>query len=339
MNIVIKIGRYLPKPVKEIAKHLLHPRWRLKRALSNDLAEFYNRDNTRYDYFLIWGHGLKYKREIINMIRDQEFLEIKLIMFYKVKNMRKFVSKVVYGYDYAPFEHLKSKTKYLLNVDPTICFILVRNKNPHDVFVSEGAFRHIECRNIKRVKEEMRDKFNPKENGRRTEDHVIHASDNPSQVNHLLKFLGFADGILHFERSPNPILSVPYHIPSFSLFKVKKISFSQLYCRILKGDINNYIMEICPLEESPHYKYLTGDRESYQNYRKKYGGYLLTDDHSVENLEKLFQNHSYLQSPYNTSYIIVEEFYPNNYYILDGFHRAAKLLFLQQKELIVVVKP
>jgi hypothetical protein len=341
MNIVRIIGRHLPKPVKEIANQLYQKRG-ARRALTKNLTELHNMSNMgniRYDYFMIWGHGLKYKREIINMIRDHEFLEIKLIMFYKVKNMRKFIEKVVYGHDYAPFEHLKSKTKYLLNVNPNICFILVLNKNPCVEFVGEGAFKHIECMNIKRIKNEIRDKFNPRENGRRTEDHVIHASDNQSQVNQLLKFLGFADGTQHFERNPNPILSLPYHVSSrISKSKIKKIRFSQLYCRILKGDITNYTMEICSLEESPHYKYLTGDKEGYQNYLKKYGGYLLTDDHSIENLEKFFQDFAYLQSPYNTTYILVEEFYPNKYYILDGVHRAAKLLFSQQKELIVAVR-
>ena len=336
MNLIIKIGRHLPKPIKEIANQL-YQKWGTKRALSKNLIALDNMGDTKYDYFLIWGHGLKYKREIINMIRDSGFLEIKLVMFYKVKNMRKFIKKV-YSYDYAPFEHLKSKTKYLLNVNPNICFILVLNKNPCVEFVGDGAFRHIECMKIKRIKDEIRDRFNPRESDRRTEDHIIHASDNQSQVNHLLKFLGFADGIRYFERSPNPILSLPYHISSFSSFKIKKISFSQLYCRILKGDKTNFIMEICSLEESPHYKYLTGDVESYQKYLEKYGGYLLTDDHSIENLEKFFQDSAYLQSPYNSTYILVEEFYPNKYYILDGVHRAAKLLFSQQKELIVAVR-
>jgi len=336
MNSIIKIGRHLPKPVKEMANQV-YQKWGAKRALSKNLTELHNMGNTKYDYFLIWGHGLKYKKEIINMVRDSGFLEVKLIMFYKVKNMRKFVKKV-YSHDYAPFEHLKSKTKYLLTVDPTICFILVLNKNPCVEFVGEGAFRHIECMNIKKIKDEIRDKFNPIDgNGRRTEDHVIHASDNQSQVNHLLKILGFADGMHHFERSPNPILSLPYHISSFSRFKIKKINFSQLYCRILKGDKTVYTMEICPLDESPHYKYLTGDRESYQKYLETFGGYLLTDDHSVENLDKLFKDSVYLQKRYNTSYILVKEFHPNKYYIIDGVHRAVKLLFSQQKELIVAV--
>ena len=339
MNLIIKLGRLLPKPIKKIANQL-YQKGGARRALSKNLAEMYNisnMSNTKYDYFLIWGHGLNYKREIINMIRDSGFLEIKMITFYKVKNMHGFIKKV-YSHDYAPFAHLKSKTKYLLNVNPNICFILVLNKNPCVEFVGEGAFRHIECMNIKKIKNKIRDKFNPRENGMRTEDHVIHASDNQSQVNHLLKFLGFAEGIPYFERTPNPILSLPYHIPRFSSFKIKKMSFSQLYCRILRGDKTNFTVEIRPLEESPHYKYLTGDKESYQKYLETFGGYLLTDDHSVENLDTFIRDSSYLQTPYNTSYILVEEIYPNKFVILDGIHRASKLLFSQQKELVVAVR-
>ncbi len=307
-----------------------------KIELDNNLYTI-NRGNARIDCFTIWGHGLKYKKEIIDMIRDEQFLEIKKIMFYKVKNMRKFIKKT-YEHDYAPLRHLKSKTKYLLNVDQKICFIFALNKNPHEVFLGRGSFKHIECLRIKKIKDEIRDKFNPRENGKRTENHVIHACDNPSQVDRLLKYLGFADGIHYFEKNPNPIIPLPYHISSFSTFKIKKIYLSQLYCRILVGDITNVNTEICSIEKSPHYKYLTGDSKVYQKYLEKYGGYLLTDDHSVENINKLFHNSSYLQSPYITSYILVEEFYPNKYVTLDGVNRACKLLSLPQKEVIVAVR-
>ena len=67
---------------------------------------------SRYDFFLIWGHGLKFSDEIIKMIEDTKEITIKKIFYYKPKSISKFV-KQVYSYDYVPFSHLKGKTRYL----------------------------------------------------------------------------------------------------------------------------------------------------------------------------------------------------------------------------------
>jgi len=341
-KIIKKVEHWFKKYAKKNIKQVFYFTEKIRRRIfwigpsPEKLAD--NRMDKRYDYFLIWGHGLKYKKEIIDMIRENNFLEIKKIMFYKVKNMSKFIKKTIYGYDYAPFWHLKAKTRYLLNVDPNVCIIFVLNKNPKELFSGKDFFRHIECMKIKRIKNKIRDKFNPRKNDLRTENHVIHASDNEFQADHLIKFLGFIEGIQCFERKPNPILSSPYYIPSFNSFKVKKIKLSQLYGRVLKGDVNKFTTELCSLEESPHYKYLTGDKKVYQKYLEIFGGYLLTDDYSAEKFDKLFQNSFYLKYPHNTSYILVEEVCPDKYVILDGVHRASKLLFLRQKEAIVAVK-
>ena len=68
-----------------------------------------------YGYFLIWGHGLQYQKEILGIIKKQNFLTIKRISYYEPKDIKHFV-KIIYSYDYAPFWHLKAKTKYKLCV-------------------------------------------------------------------------------------------------------------------------------------------------------------------------------------------------------------------------------
>jgi len=292
----------------------------------------------RYDYFLIWGHGLKYKKEILNMIRKSDFLEVKKIMFYRIKNMEKFVSKIVYGHDYAPFWHLKAKTKYLMNVNPNSCIIFVLNKSPKEALLGEGFFKHIECLKIKKLKNEIRDKFNPRKSGLRTEDHIVHASDNEFQTDYLMKSLGYSDGIKVFEKTPNPFLSLPYYIPQFDCFKIKKVRLSQIYVRVLKGDADNHYTEILPLKESPHYKYLMGEKTAYKNYLDNFGGYFLTEDYSPEKFNNLLKNSSYLEQPHDNSYILTEELSSQKYVILDGVHRAAKLLHLKEEEIILAVK-
>ena len=64
------------------------------------------------DYFLIWGHGLQYSKEIIDYIRSIPEFEIQLIKKYRPRSISRLIKKI-YSYDYAPYFHLKAKTKYL----------------------------------------------------------------------------------------------------------------------------------------------------------------------------------------------------------------------------------
>ena len=64
---------------------------------------------SRYDFILIWGNGLQYKKDILDIIERTSNLDILKILSHKPKSLKKFV-KEVYSYDYAPFQHLKAKT-------------------------------------------------------------------------------------------------------------------------------------------------------------------------------------------------------------------------------------
>ncbi len=280
----------------------------------------------KYVYFLIWGNGIPYKEEILGIIRSKEFLEILRIMDYRPKSIARFVRKV-YSYDYAPFEHLKSKTKYLLNTEPVVTLIFISNESPREIYRGQGAFRHIECERIKSVSEEIRKRFNPRKNGKRTEEHVVHASDNESQVDHILKVLGFKDGIEFLRNVPNPILSLPYYLPKFKEFRIRRINSSQLYCNILRGTRESFWTEAIEIEKMPHFAYLAGDAISYKEYLAKFMGGPLTFDYAVEKFRVLSRNFTYLEGPYATSYILVRKFRPNQYIVLDGVHRASILKF------------
>ena len=159
-------------------------------------VEFLRRQ--RYDYFLIWGNGLPYQNEILDILRDAESIEIIRLTSYKPKNIAKLV-RAIYSYDYAPLQHLRAKTRYLLETIPEVLFIFVLNRDARERYVCTGAFRHVECANIKSIKEEIRNRFNPRKEGKRTEEHVIHASDNESQVDHILKYLGVKAGVSYLK--------------------------------------------------------------------------------------------------------------------------------------------
>lgn len=282
--------------------------------------------NKRYGYFLIWGNGTQYEEEILDIFRRKEFIKILRIMKHRPKSIGKLV-KTIYSYDYAPFEHLKAKTRYLLKTDPGVVFIFFRNEDAQERYFGEGAFRHIECERIKSLKEEIRNKFNPQIDGKRTEEHVVHASDNESQTDHILKYLGYNNGVGYLKNVPNPILSAPYYIPKFAEFTIRRVNSSQLYCNILRGTIESYWTEPVQIEDTPQFASLTGDTQSYNDYLARFMGGPLTCDYSVDNLMDLSQAFAYLEHPYAASYILVTEFQPNKYLILDGVHRATILKF------------
>ena len=292
--------------------------------MDRQVTEFLSKK--RFDYFLIWGHGAPYREDILDIIRKQPFLDITKIINHKPKDIAKLV-RTIYSHDYAPLQHLKSKTKYLLRTSPEVTFIFVHNLDAKEVYLGQGAFRHIECERIKDIKNAIRDKFNPRKDGKRTEDHVIHASDNEPQVHHILKYLGYQDGIAYFRNTPNPLLNLPCHLTKFTRFSVKQINLSQMFCTINGGNRTSYKKQIVKIAATPHFACLTGAADVYQQYLSEFGGYLLADDHSVEKLLSLSSRLSYLEAPHSTAYILTEEFAPGQYVIRDGVHRASILKF------------
>jgi hypothetical protein len=290
----------------------------------------------RYDYFLIWGNGIPYKRKIVDIIRGKDFLKILRIMNHRPKSVQHLV-RVIYSYDYAPLQHLKSKTKYLLKTDQGVVFIFVLNQDTREIYSGKGPFRHIECEQIKQVKNEIRDKFNPRVNGKRTEEHVIHASDNQSQVDHVLKYLGFKPGLRFLKNNPNPMLSLPHYLPRIDKFVVRRVKTNELYGTILSGTSDSYSSEMVAITHTPQYACITGNRSTYQNYLEKFLGGPLTGDYSLENILCMAKNLNYLAPPHTTSYIVVREVQPNQYLILDGLHRACILDYLGASEFPVAV--
>jgi hypothetical protein len=290
----------------------------------------------RYDYFLIWGNGLQCKKEIISIVRNARFIKILKIMNHRPKSIAKLV-RTIYSYDYAPFHHLKSKTRYLLQIDPDVVFVFIHNENAQEMYRGTGAFRHIECARIKRIKEEIRNKFNPRKNGKRTEEHVIHASDNESQVDHILRYLGFKNGLDYLKNVPNPLLSLPHYLPNFAKFIVRQAHISQLYGTVVRGTRDSFRTKVVELDQMPQFACLTGDVTAYQEYLSEFLGGPLTFDYSVEKLMRLSQNLVYLEEPYTTSYILTKEFGLNQYLILDGVHRACILKFRNVNQFPIAV--
>lgn len=273
----------------------------------------------RYDYFLIWGHGLQYASKIIEVIRNNQGLKIVSIAKREIGNVPSFVQDV-YSCDTVPFHHLIEKTRYLLETPSQVIFVLVINYDPQEMYFGDGVFRHIQSKRIKDVKEEVRNRFNPRnEDGQRTEHHVIHASDYPSQVEHVLSVLKLPP-LRHYQLDPHPSIDAPYHLGKIESIRVSSVSMGSLYANILGEGM-------VAIKDTPHYKYLNGNKGEYINYINKHFGIELTDDHLPESFDQKVRNFSYGVEikPGKRNLIVAKDLRDGRYQILDGVHRAAIL--------------
>lgn len=279
----------------------------------------------RYDFFTIWGNGLNHIDEILDILRSESSLEILRIERRQIKNMRKFVFRL-YACDSIPIEHLRAKLQYLDNVAPEIILIFVRNNNPQEEPTGTGRFRKVQCQNISRIKWNIRGLFNPRIDGQRTEEHVIHASDSEEQVDYCLRLIGNQQGIQYLaaERSNLPF-NKPYHIDRPDVFTFRTIEMSELRANILT-DLSDSDVKVAlvKIEQTPHYQALKNGSEVYSNYLKRFRYTSLTDNHSLNSLRRM----SFLTEQQIKSFdpVIVT---PDNghYRIIDGVHRAAVAAF------------
>ncbi|MBI5388565.1 MAG: FkbM family methyltransferase [Verrucomicrobia bacterium] len=272
----------------------------------------------RMDYFLIWGHGLAHAEDILKLIRRRRDLEIISIHRKHVGEMAGFVQDI-YACDTVPYEHLRDKTRYLLSTPQEVLFILVRNLNSQERIYGDGPFRHIQCALIKDLKEEVRNAFNPRSEGRRTEHHVIHASDYESQVRHVLKVLGLPD-LAHYQRQPSAEVNAPYHLDSLEGGQVRTLEVASLDAHILGRGL-------VPIDDTPHFAYVRGNKTAYSAYYQAHSGELLTDDHAETAFDELIQHLDYGRRGRNgrRDLIVVRRGEQGRYVILDGVHRAAVL--------------
>ncbi|EKO3996548.1 hypothetical protein DX883_12290 [Vibrio fluvialis] len=273
----------------------------------------------RVDCFLVWGHGMPNLKSIIDIISNDELFNIKLVYRKDVSNIKKFIKKI-YSFDYAPWHHLKSKTKYLQKSPKTVCFIFVENLEPDPDYVDVGQFRHQECKNVKRIKNIIRDKFNPYNNGKITHEHVIHATDNQSQTLDMFQIAGFKKE--EFNRIFGRETMFPWFLPDVKKYEVKEVLTKELYCK----NIVNGVVETLSLDKSRQFLGLKEDVKIYQDYLDENIGIGLVSYYSTKKLLKLQEGFEYLKPGYDTQYIVVRN-ENNRLVIVDGLHRAAICLF------------
>jgi hypothetical protein len=209
----------------------------------------------RYDYFIIWGNGINHIPAIVDMITRHSNFKIIFESLIQTKDQKTLIQGI-YESDTVPWSHLVAKSKYLINAEKKIYFILTENKEPDSKSVGRGAFRHEQCQKVTQLKTEIRNTFNPKNKEINTaplnpgvsHEHVIHSSDYPSQVEHVLDFLELPD-LKHFKEFSNKI-DITYFLldmPEYVILRMSK-HFPSYYfgsdLDILCEDVDSVLIHI-----------------------------------------------------------------------------------------------
>ena len=229
----------------------------------------------------------------------RENFEVITLRRFDIKDMPSFIDDI-YSCDTYPISHLRAKNQYLMSVPKEIIFVLVKNNNVNEREAGSGDFRGVQCEHVIRVKNEIRERFNPAPHN-----HVIHGTDYESQTEHILKVLGLP-GVEYFSRKP-------YHLPIVNR-DMRYVDLDSLRANILGAGL-------VAIEDTPHYAYLKGDKGTYETYFFKYMGRGLNEDHFPEAFDKLIEQGEY------------EPIIVCGTRILDGVHRAAILKFRGEKKI------
>jgi len=250
---------------------------------------------TRIDNFIVWGHGVQYIREIMCVLREN--FEIIVIHRIDIDDMKRFIDDI-YACDTYPLSHLRSKTKYLRTVPHEIISITVRNHNVQEREAGKGAFKGVQCDHVVKVKNDIRDRFNPRRsNGKRSEQHVIHGTDYESQVDHILNIIGVKSRKYYTARKP-------YHL---------KGKFSKEIIRSVDELLINILGRgLMRPQDTPYFKYLSGDKQAYYDYFFPRMGTQLKEDHFPEAFDLLLENYDKLPPPKVVGVVVK-----------DGGHRVA----------------
>ena len=292
--------------------------------------------NMRYDCFVIWGHGVPYLANIIEEIESAAKLTICHIEKKRFRNIKSLVRKI-YSFDYAPLIHLTDKIAYLKKIDPTVFFIFVENHEPLEDFYGTGDFRHIESNTVRKIKNNIRTKYNPKtSSGEPSHNHVIHATDNQSQTLQMLGLLYRNPDLRYFDKVGNNILPIPKYINEPKRLTIRQLDFEDIYCSNFIGDTDKPKLHKITIEQSVQYQGIEKP-DIYQRYIEKYLGTGLRKHYSIKKYQDLQKNMKYLGGQHSNSSVLVTQVINdlNKFIILDGLHRAA-ILRSQGKSKIMV---
>ena len=150
------------------------------------IEERYLKLNNNKNTFMIviWPNSIKNKKKIFKNI-NKNFKKAKLFTLKNI-NIKKFINQI-YVYDTAPKYHILNKSLFLIEKynKKKLSIIFFKIDSPKFRFIGEGKYRHKTCIQIRKFKNDLRQKFNKNKFYKGTEIHSIHASDIPSEAMYI----------------------------------------------------------------------------------------------------------------------------------------------------------
>jgi hypothetical protein len=285
---------------------------------------------------LIWPHGMKFFEEILEVIKLSSKQIISINKF-KVSDMKRLV-KDVYSNDYAPYEHLENKSKYLLQFSGDVACIFFQIPQRTHITLGEGRFKHEECEEIRNLKTKIRTEFNPRSStGIATHDHVIHFTDNFFQTIDLHKKISAFRQLPALNLIPERgYMGWPQHV-DFNSVVIEKQPLDKLKIRLvhcLSENRDTWSFTIKSLQETPHYELCRGNTTPYKQYISQALGLGITEYRSVDDYRSKIGN---WLSGNITEFTITALENSECLAIVDGAHRAAFMKYMGLKDCIVQV--
>ena len=167
----------------------------------------------------MWGHGTPHLHKIVDIIDQHPDVDVLYIKRKDVSDLEKFIQDIyAEEWPHVPKEHTLSKTRFLYHVPRDVALILVKNRNPK-VRIQENKnplFRMPESETIKDIKNLVRKQYDPNKGGRNKiqivsgfnpDQHVLHASDFPEQIQNALNIFEMEDvsyWLEYWEKKYNP---------------------------------------------------------------------------------------------------------------------------------------
>ena len=297
----------------------------------------YQNTSCMYNSIIVWGHGMKDIIDILNFINTTIDCNILNVKKGVITDFEYFI-KNIYKLEMVNINHIISKTNYLKTVKNEYIHILLKNNGANIKQYGEGQFKVFADENIVNLKWKLREKYNPRFTNSNLQpsknlppgishNHIIHATDSNEECNVVCNFI-LNNNPRNYENKIVNGITLPWHLNTPNTISKIRINIDKLHIG-LAIDSKSY-----NITDSPHYKYVCDDKESYKNYYSKYLGTKLQDNHTPEQFDKLISNFNPNTYKHEVNRLIIIN---RQCRVLDGVHRLSILKKNNITEINVIV--
>lgn len=271
--------------------------------------------------FIVWPNGSKFLDEILDILDSEESLEIIRVLKKEKYNMKKLV-RDVYKNDQVNALHIIGKVKYLKKISGAVTFILCDETAPQIVIRGEKS-NIVDSARVLKLKNDIRLKFNTRlPNGEISHNHVVHSTDSEEEALRLLHMV-------------EPTFLYNYNISALGGWGLDGCSMQQglevlqetVKCQNVNIDSLKAVIienhgrgaEYIPLEDTPHFKFLHGNKQPYFRYISQHRGLGHKVYYSGKKFETLLND---ALRDFKTLPPVTVKIWGDKYIIVDGLHRA-----------------